>query len=232
MYCTITAGLLLSSVSIASLPCSDFDQTIGFDQITEVEKPRVAEVEKPKVQVASLDHSYVPLPPSQPKKSEIKIGTTTINLEPSNIKNMSLLVIQTPDNVLKTSVASEHASKFVCLLTKLVASGYPIKDIGGYNYRKIFGTNYLSLHAYGKALDVNQVRYNEVTVQQPKRTIEMAHECGLDSGAEWRTPDTGHFEVPTEGYGTRIARSDATTYGGILSYASSKIQQFWNWSVH
>jgi D-alanyl-D-alanine carboxypeptidase len=232
MYCTITAGLLLSSVSITSLPCSDFDQIdidqIDIDQIVEVEKPNLAEVEKPKVRLASIDHSYVPLPPSQPKKSEIKIGTTTINLEQSNIKNMSLLVVQTPDNVLKTSVASEHASKFVCLLKKLVASGYPIKDIGGYNYRKIFGTNYLSLHAYGKALDVNQVRYNEVTVQQPKHTIEMAHECGLDSGAEWRTPDTGHFEVPTEGYGTRIARSD----GGILSYVSSKIQQFWNWNVH
>ena len=145
---------------------------------------------------------------------------------------MSLLVVHTPDNVLKTSVASEHASKFVCLLKKLVASGYPIKDIGGYSYRKIFGTNYLSLHAHGKALDVNQVRYNEVTVKQPKHTIAMAHECGLDSGAEWGTPDTGHFEVPTEGYGTRIARSDATGSGGILSYASNKIQEFWNWSVH
>jgi hypothetical protein len=54
----------------------------------------------------------------------------------------------------------------------------------------------LSLHAHGKALDVNQVRYNEVTVKQPKHTIAMAHECGLDSGAEWGTPDTGHFEVP------------------------------------
>ena len=224
MYCTITAGLLLSNVSVATLPCSDFDQIAveGQDQI--------AAVEERTVQVTSIDHSYVPLPPSQPKISEIKIGTTTINLEQSNIKNMSLLVVRTPDNVLKTSVASEHASKFVCLLKKLVASGYPIKDIGGYSYRKIFGTNYLSLHAHGKALDVNQVRYNEVTVKQPKHTIEMAHECGLDSGAEWQTPDTGHFEVPTDGYGTRIARSDAA--GGILSYASSKIQQFWNWSVH
>jgi hypothetical protein len=214
MYCTITVGLLLSNVSVASLPCSDFDQT----------------VEEPKVQVASVDHSYVPSP--QPKTSEIKIGTTTINLEQSDIKNMSLLVIHTPDNMLKTSVATEHASKFVCLLKKLIAADYPIKDIGGYNYRKIFGTNYLSLHAYGKALDVNQVRYNEVTVKQPKHTIKMAHECGLDSGAEWGTPDTGHFEVPTEGYGTRIARSDATGYRGIFSYASGKIQQFWNWSAY
>jgi len=224
MYCTITAGLLLSNVSVATLPCSD------FDQIAVEEQDQIAVVEERTVQVTSIDHSYVPLPPSQPKISEIKIGTTTINLEQSNMKNMSLLVVRTPDNVLKTSVASEHASKFVCLLKKLVTSGYPIKDIGGYSYRKIFGTNYLSLHAHGKALDINQVRYNEVTVKQPKHTIEVAHECGLDSGAEWRTPDTGHFEVPTDGYGTRIARSDAT--GGILSYASSKIQQFWNWSVH
>ena len=214
MYCTITVGLLLSNVSVASLPCSDFDQT---------------DVE-PKVQVTSIDHSYVPSP--QPKTSEIKIGTTTINLEQSEIKNMSLLVVHTPDNVLKTSVATEHANKFVCLLKKLIAADYPIKDIGGYNYRKIFGTKYLSLHAYGKALDVNQVRYNEVTVKQPKHTIKMAHECGLNSGAEWGTPDTGHFEVPTEGYGTRIARSDASGYGGILSYASTKMQQFWNWSAY
>lgn len=214
MYCTITVGLLLSNVSVASLPCSDFDQNVG----------------EPNVQVASIDHSYVP--PSQPKTPEIRIGTTTINLEQSDIKNMSLLVVHTPDNVLKTSVATEHASKFVCLLKKLIAADYPIKDIGGYNYRKIFGTKYLSLHAYGKALDVNQVRYNEVTVKQPKQTIKMAHECGLDSGAEWRTPDAGHFEVPTDGYGTRIARSDATGYRGIFSYASSKMQQFWNWSAY
>jgi D-alanyl-D-alanine carboxypeptidase len=227
VYCTITVGLLLSNVSIAVLPCSNFDQIALVE-----ERDQIAIVEERKVEVASVDHSYIPLPPSQPKKSEIKIGTTTINLEQSDIKNMSLLVVHTPDNVLKTSVASEHASKFVCLLKKLVASGYPIKDIGGYSYRKILGTNYLSLHAYGKALDVNQVRYNEVTVQQPKYTTAMAHECGLDSGAEWGTPDTGHFEVPTEGYGTRIARSDATGARGILSYASSKIQQFWNWNVH
>jgi hypothetical protein len=75
------------------------------------------------------------------------------------------------------------------------------------------------------------VRYNEVTVQQPKRTVAMAHECGLDSGAEWGTPDTGHFEVPTDGYGTRIARGEPAR-PGIFSYASGKIQEFWNWSVH
>jgi len=226
MYCTITAGLLLSNVSVASLPCSNFDEVAIVE-----EQNKIATVAEAKVQVASIDHSYVPLPPSQPKRSEIKISTTTINLEPSNIKNMSLLVVHTPENVLKTSVATEHANKFVCLLKKLVASGYPIKGIGGYSYRKVFGTNYLSLHAYGKAIDVNQVRYNEVTVRQPKGTIAMAHECGLDSGAEWGTPDTGHFEVPTEGYGTRITRSNPAQ-SGLLSYASGKIQEFWNWTVH
>src|SRR5215467_691282 len=116
MFCTITVGLLLSNVSVASLPCSDFDEVA----ITE-EQNQVAIAAEPKVQVASIDHGYVPLPPSH-KRSEIKIATTTIDLEPSNIKDMSLLVVHTPDNVLKTSVASEHAGKFVCLLKKLVAS--------------------------------------------------------------------------------------------------------------
>ena len=62
MYCTITAGLLLSNVSVASLPCSDFDQ--------------IAIVEEPKVQVASIDHSYVPLPPHHsPKNQKSKSGS-------------------------------------------------------------------------------------------------------------------------------------------------------------
>jgi len=100
MYCTITAGLLLSNVSVASLPCSNFDEVAIVE-----EQNKIATVAEAKVQVASIDHSYVPLPPSQPKRSEIKISTTTINLEPSNIKNMSLLVVHTPENVLKTSVA-------------------------------------------------------------------------------------------------------------------------------
>src|SRR5262249_2374576 len=102
MYCTITAGLLFSSVNIASLPCSDFSQIVDLNQVIEVENQ--------KFQVARVDHNYVPLPQSKPKKSKIKTGTTPINLDQSNIKNMSLLVLHTPDNVLKTSVASEHAS--------------------------------------------------------------------------------------------------------------------------
>ena len=45
---------------------------------------------------------------------------------------------------------------------------------------------------------------------------KVMDECELDSGAEWGTPDTGHFEVPTEGYGTRIARNDARGSGGMF----------------
>ena len=96
MYCTITAGLLLSNVSVASLPCSNFDQIAVVE-----ERDQIAMVEERKVQLASLDHSYAPLPPSHPKTSEIKIGTTTINLEQSDIKNMSLLVVHTPIMCLK-----------------------------------------------------------------------------------------------------------------------------------
>src|SRR5262249_60346495 len=126
MFCTITVGLLLSNVSVASFRCSDFEQVAVVEEQTQL-----ATVEEPKVQVASIDHGYVPLPPLQPKRSEIKIETTTIDLEPSNIKNMLLLVVHTPENVLKTSVASEPASKFVCLLKKLVSPRYPLKHIAG-----------------------------------------------------------------------------------------------------
>ena len=72
MFCTITAGLLLSNVSVASLPCSDFDEVAVVEE----------RVEEPKVQVTSIDHSYVPLPPSQPKKSEIKIDVDCCTAAP------------------------------------------------------------------------------------------------------------------------------------------------------
>ena len=54
MYCTIMAGLLLSNVSVASLPCTDFDKIAIVE-----ERNQIAVVEERKVQVASLDHSYV-----------------------------------------------------------------------------------------------------------------------------------------------------------------------------
>ena len=180
MFCLITFGMMTAAVSVAELPCSDF-----------------ASVE-PKQQVASLDQSFVP---EQPKAPEIKVKTTTVSVEPWPIKNMSLLVVHTPDNTLKEAVATKHASKFVCLLSALIDEGYPIKGLGCYSYRYINrrytgGVKMLSEHAKGRACDINQEKRDVVSVRQPKNVSDVAHKCGLFSGAEWAsTPDRGHFEV-------------------------------------
>jgi D-alanyl-D-alanine carboxypeptidase len=180
MFCLITFGMMTTAVSVAELPCSDF-----------------ASVE-PKQQVASLDQSFVP---EQPKAPEIKVNSTTVSVEPSPIKNMSLLVVHTPNNTLKEPVAAKHAGKFVCLLNALIDQGYPIKGLGCYSYRYIDGrytggVKMLSEHAKGRACDINQEKRNVVSVSQPKNVSDVAHKCGLFSGAEWTsTPDRGHFEV-------------------------------------
>ena len=177
MFCLITFGMMTAAVSVAELPCSDF-----------------ASVE-PKQQVASLDQSFVP---EQPKAPEIKVKTTTVSVEPWPIKNMSLLVVHTPDNTLKEAVATKHASKFVCLLSALIDQGYPIKGLGCYSYRYINrrytgGVKMLSEHAKGRACDINQEKRDVVSVRQPKNVSDVAQ---LFSGAEWAsTPDRGHFEV-------------------------------------
>ena len=180
MFCLITFGMMTTAVSVAELPCSDF-----------------ASVE-PKQQVASLDQRFVP---EQPKAPEIEVKTTTVSVEPWHINNMSLLVVHTPDNTLKGAVATKHVSKFVCLLNALIEQGYPIKSLGCYSYRYIDrsytgGVKMLSEHAKGRACDINQEKRNVVSVRQSKNVSDVAHQCGLFSGAEWAsTPDRGHFEV-------------------------------------
>ena len=180
MFCLITFGMMTTAVSVAELPCSDF-----------------ASVE-PKQQVASLYQRFVP---EQPKAPEIEVKTTTVSVEPWHINNMSLLVVHTPDNTLKGAVATKHVSKFVCLLNALIEQGYPIKSLGCYSYRYIDrsytgGVKMLSEHAKGRACDINQEKRNVVSVSQPKNVSDVAHKCGLFSGAEWTsTPDRGHFEV-------------------------------------
>ena len=147
MFCLITFGMMTTAVSVAELPCSDF-----------------ASVE-PRQQVASLDQSFVP---EQPKAQEIEIKTTTVSVEPWRIKNMSLLVVHTPDNTLKQAVATKHVSKFVCLLDALINQDYPIKDLACYSYRYIEpsytgGVKMLSEHAKGRACDINQEKRNVVS---------------------------------------------------------------------
>lgn len=92
-------------------------------------------------------------------------------------------------------VASSAAWRFAGFLRQLEAAGYRIKDLGGYAYRRIAGTRTLSKHAFGLAVDVNQLGRNVVSARMPGNVGAMARRWGLTSGGDWRRPDLGHFEV-------------------------------------
>jgi hypothetical protein len=97
------------------------------------------------------------------------------------------------------TVGSPYADKFKGLLDDLAAAGVKIdpRQSGGYNYRNIAGTNRLSNHAYGRALDVN---WNDNARGTPgkidptlARTLAQKH--GMVWGGDWSNPDPMHFEI-------------------------------------
>lgn len=93
-------------------------------------------------------------------------------------------------------VNSAYASRFQCLVSGLEAAGYHIDFMGGYRHSRIAGTNMMSKHAAGKALDINQTGRNRVTRRLPASASAIASRCGLYHGAGWRNADAGHFEIP------------------------------------
>ena len=99
-------------------------------------------------------------------------------------------------NGATAQVNSQYAGRFQCLVSGLEAAGYHIDFMGGYRHSNIAGTNMLSKHAAGKALDINQVGRNRVTRRLPASASAIASRCGLFHGAGWRNADAGHFEIP------------------------------------
>ena len=88
-----------------------------------------------------------------------------------------------------------------------------IKNIGGtYNYRKIAGTNRLSPHSYGIAIDLN-TRYSDYWRYSPKNLtaktiryknripqaiVDIFEKNGFVWGGRWYHYDTMHFEYRPE----------------------------------
>ncbi|MDO9381828.1 MAG: M15 family metallopeptidase [Hyphomicrobiaceae bacterium] len=99
----------------------------------------------------------------------------------------------------KFTVNAEHGARFQALLNDLEAKGYAIdgKQSGGYNYRNIAGTNKLSEHAHGNAVDVNwskNARGSKGDID-PALARELAARHGMTWGGDWKNPDPMHFEV-------------------------------------
>jgi hypothetical protein len=97
------------------------------------------------------------------------------------------------------TVGSPYADKFKGLIEDLEANGVKIdpRQSGGYNYRNIAGTNRLSNHAYGRALDINWSENARGTKGKIDPTLArtLASKHGLVWGGDWSNPDPMHFEV-------------------------------------
>lgn len=114
------------------------------------------------------------------------------------------LVTITAPNGQRVTVSATYASKFQGLLGDLWKAGYKFKNVGGYSYRKIAGTNTLSKHATGEAIDIDPhpnrgdrlggggPKYGYF---DPKIVNAIARRWGLDWGANWRSADPMHFST-------------------------------------
>ncbi|RDL51798.1 hypothetical protein BLJAPNOD_02939 [Ensifer sp. M14] len=100
---------------------------------------------------------------------------------------------------LTADVNAKFASQFQSLVNDLESTGYQIKSIGGYNHRNIAGTNKLSNHAYGNAIDINPqanpMGRNLVT-DMPTGVSAIAARNGFNWGGDWKSKkDAMHFEI-------------------------------------
>lgn len=104
----------------------------------------------------------------------------------------------TASSGLTTSVSSAYAPRFQNMLNWFEQQGYPVKELGGYNFRNIAGTNRLSNHAFGEAIDINQATNpwtkwtgGKLITDMPPGTAEAARSFGLRQ----LRGDPMHFEV-------------------------------------
>lgn len=117
-----------------------------------------------------------------------------------NPRGAGLTTILAP-NGQHVTVAGNYASKFQGLLQDLWNAGYHFKSVGGYNYRNIAGTNTLSKHATGEAIDIdpgaNPVSYGGMkTYFDINRIMPIIRKYGLDWGGLWSgKKDPMHFST-------------------------------------
>lgn len=105
-------------------------------------------------------------------------------------------------NGQRVTVDAAQAGRFSGLLRDLWNAGYRFSDVSGYNYRNIAGTNTLSKHATGDAIDIdpgkNPVTYNGRTITEfnPNIVMPIIRKYGLDWGALWSgKKDPMHFST-------------------------------------
>jgi D-alanyl-D-alanine carboxypeptidase len=151
--------------------------------------------------VAALGRTLQSMP--MPSNSSLPAGMSRTALGPTfkgQGGNM-LTTIKTPWGSSVT-VDAAHAGTFAKLFQGLNALGYHPKSVGGYNYRNIAGTNTLSKHAYGLAVDLDPqqnrggrlggggTRYGYFDAGS---VMKLAKSLGMSWGASFGNPDPMHF---------------------------------------
>lgn len=108
--------------------------------------------------------------------------------------------VSTPGGI-NVQVHKDAAPHFQGFLTDMEAAGAPIKGVGGYNQRKIAGTDRWSQHAYGNAIDIDQTGRNATAealrqwgTQNPDKLAELEKKYGMVGGQNFSKPDWGHWE--------------------------------------
>jgi len=121
----------------------------------------------------------------------------------SNPPGRGLVQITAP-NGQRVTVAGNYAGRFSGLLSDLWNAGYKFKSVQGYNYRNIAGTNTLSKHATGEAIDIDPQpnrgnrlggggsRYGYF---DPSVINGLIRKWNLDWGGTWSNPDPMHFST-------------------------------------
>jgi hypothetical protein len=138
-----------------------------------------------------------PNPTPQPTQAQPTIGPDQTELR--NRDGRLLRTIRTGRSGAEFTVADEYADRFQKLLDGLEGSGYDVipDQSSGYNYRNIAGTNRLSQHAHGNAIDINSrlnARGRRGNID-PALAIRLAQEHGFRWGGKFPFRDDMHFEI-------------------------------------
>jgi len=108
------------------------------------------------------------------------------------------------------------ADNFQNLINHLDMAGYKINDMGGYNNRKIAGTDVMSAHAQGAALDINEKTNpmgSKLITDMPENIGTIAGNLGLGWGGNWQSKkDAMHFSATRSEGGTLMAKT-----GGVFN---------------
>lgn len=129
--------------------------------------------------------------PSAPNNALAGVDSSTPEWQATN------LVTIKASNGETWQVDKKAAPSFQAFISDLEAKGYNPKSSGGYNYRNIRGSNRLSEHATGDAIDINAATnaLGSSETDMPPDVSQMAAKYGLVWGGDWKTrPDPMHFQ--------------------------------------